>query len=245
MVFRENTEGLYVRMGGNFKKGTPDEVAIEEDLNTRKGVERIIRHAFEYARGDGPHEGVHGRQVQRAHPRARPVAARLQGGRGASIPGIEATPPVRRRPLRCRWCASPAQFEVIVTSTCSATSSPTSARRCRAAWAWRPPGNIHPGQLSLFEPVHGSAPDVRGQERGQPDGRDPHRGADARAPRLDRGGARASRTRSRWAVEQGRTTADIGRHAGHARGGRRHRAAAARLSSSEREARYDTRGPFR
>ena len=53
VVFRENTEGLYVMMGGNFKKGTPDEVATEVDLNTRKGVERIIRHAFEYARTHG------------------------------------------------------------------------------------------------------------------------------------------------------------------------------------------------
>ena len=51
VVFRENTEGLYVMMGGNFKKDTPDEVATEIDLNTRKGVERIVRHAFEFARG--------------------------------------------------------------------------------------------------------------------------------------------------------------------------------------------------
>src|ERR1700731_4102229 len=50
MVFRENTEGLYVGMGGNFKKGTADEVAVQEDLNTRKGVERINRYAFEYAK---------------------------------------------------------------------------------------------------------------------------------------------------------------------------------------------------
>ena len=50
MVFRENTEGLYVGMGGNFKKGTADEIAVQEDLNTRKGVERIIRYAFEYAK---------------------------------------------------------------------------------------------------------------------------------------------------------------------------------------------------
>ena len=53
MVFRENTEGLYVGMGGNFKKGTADEVAIQEDVNTRKGVERIIRYAFEYAEKRG------------------------------------------------------------------------------------------------------------------------------------------------------------------------------------------------
>ena len=53
VVFRENTEGLYVGMGGRFKKDTPDEIAIQEDVNTRKGVERIIRHAFEHARRTG------------------------------------------------------------------------------------------------------------------------------------------------------------------------------------------------
>src|SRR5438876_9163231 len=53
MVFRENTEGLYVGVGGFFKKGTPDEIAVQEDVNTRKGVERIVRHAFEFARRTG------------------------------------------------------------------------------------------------------------------------------------------------------------------------------------------------
>ena len=52
-VIRENTEGVYMDMGGNFKFGTPDEVATQEDINTRKGVERVIRFAFEYARANG------------------------------------------------------------------------------------------------------------------------------------------------------------------------------------------------
>ena len=52
-VIRENTEGVYAGMGGNFKFGTPDEVATQEDINTRKGVERVIRYAFEYARANG------------------------------------------------------------------------------------------------------------------------------------------------------------------------------------------------
>ncbi len=50
VVLRENTEGLYAGVGGNFKKGTADEVAINEDLNTRKGVERILRAGYELAR---------------------------------------------------------------------------------------------------------------------------------------------------------------------------------------------------
>ena len=50
VVVRENTEGLYAGGGGFLKKGTPDEIAIQESINTRKGVERCIRFAFEYAR---------------------------------------------------------------------------------------------------------------------------------------------------------------------------------------------------
>src|SRR6266849_2351728 len=53
VIFRENTEGAYVGMGGIFKKGTSDEIAVQEDVSTRKGVERIIRHAFEFAKKTG------------------------------------------------------------------------------------------------------------------------------------------------------------------------------------------------
>src|SRR6185369_8588736 len=53
VIFRENTEGAYVGMGGNFKKGTSEEIAIQEDVSTRKGVERIIRYAFEFAKATG------------------------------------------------------------------------------------------------------------------------------------------------------------------------------------------------
>src|SRR5690348_6073162 len=53
VVIRENTEGPYVDVGGVFKQGTPDEVAVQEDVNTRKGVERVIRYAFDYARRYG------------------------------------------------------------------------------------------------------------------------------------------------------------------------------------------------
>src|SRR5215470_16875541 len=53
VVFRENTEGLYVSIGGRFKAGTDDEVALQEEVNTYKGVHRIVKHAFEFARGNG------------------------------------------------------------------------------------------------------------------------------------------------------------------------------------------------
>src|SRR5256885_13833946 len=64
MVLRENTEGLYVGVGGFFKKGTPDEIAVQEDVNSRKGVERIIRYAFEYARQNGLKRDEHTSELQ-------------------------------------------------------------------------------------------------------------------------------------------------------------------------------------
>jgi 3-isopropylmalate dehydrogenase len=98
VVFRENTEGIYVGMGGQFKRGTPDEVAINEDVNTRKGVERIIRAAFEYAK-------KHGKQAPCTWPTSRtPCATPTSSGCGVfnevarEYPGIEAAR-LRRRAL--------------------------------------------------------------------------------------------------------------------------------------------------
>ena len=82
VVFRENTEGVYVGIGGRFKPGTTDEVAVQEEINTYKGVHRILRHAFEFARANGVQHGVHGRQEQCDDAWPRLVAARLRRAQG-------------------------------------------------------------------------------------------------------------------------------------------------------------------
>ena len=79
VVFRENTEGLYVGVGGRFKAGTSDEIAVQEEINTYKGVHRIIRHAFEYAR-EGTPRGLHVGQEQRDATGPRALAARISRG---------------------------------------------------------------------------------------------------------------------------------------------------------------------
>ena len=85
VVVRENTEGVYGDAGGVFKQGTEDEIAIQEDINTRKGVERVIRYAFEYcekhtkADGSRRNAGAHVRQVKRHDPCGRIMAARVPG----------------------------------------------------------------------------------------------------------------------------------------------------------------------
>jgi len=75
LVVRENTEGVYVGAGGRFKKGTPDEVAIQEDINTYKGVKPDPRACFQ----PRPPRGLHGRQVERHGPRGRSLAVPLEG----------------------------------------------------------------------------------------------------------------------------------------------------------------------
>ena len=78
VVIRENTEGPYVDAGGVLKQGTADEIATQEDFNTRKGVERVIRYAFELARKQGRKKGSDVRQIQCHDLCRRPVAARFQ-----------------------------------------------------------------------------------------------------------------------------------------------------------------------
>ena len=90
VVFRENTEGIYVGIGGQFKRGTPDEIAINEDVNTRKGVERIIARGLRVRRSAREDARAHGRQVERDAPRARALAARASTRSRAQYPGIEA-----------------------------------------------------------------------------------------------------------------------------------------------------------
>src|ERR1700728_1732559 len=89
IVFRENTEGIYVGMGGQFKRGTPDEIAINEDLNTRKGVERLIVAAFEHARRHG-HKVVHMADKSNAMKHAHELWYRCFFEVAKRYPGIEA-----------------------------------------------------------------------------------------------------------------------------------------------------------
>ena len=104
-VIRENTEGVYMGMGGNFKFGTPDEVATQEDINTRKGVERVIRYRLRVRPRQRPQEGPDGRQVERDDLCRRLVAAGVQaGGGGVSRDRRRSTCTWTRS--ACRWCAS-------------------------------------------------------------------------------------------------------------------------------------------
>jgi 3-isopropylmalate dehydrogenase len=166
VIFRENTEGVYVGMGGVFKKGTPDEVAIQEDVNTRKGVERIIRAAFEHARAYGL-ERVTLSDKANAMEHAGGLWRRVFAEVGAEYAEIE------REALYVDMLAMdlvrrPERYRVIVTGNLFGDILSDLGAQLAGGLGLSASANLHPGRTSLFEPVHGSAPDLAGQNLANP-----------------------------------------------------------------------------
>jgi len=165
-VFRENTEGIYVGMGGHFKKGTPDEVAIQEDLNTRKGVERIIRAAFEWAKKNGKSK-VHMADKHNAMKHAHELWLRCFQEVATEYPAIEAQH-VFVDALCLYLIQDPSQFEVIVTCNLFGDIVTDLGAALQGGMGMAASANIHPGGLGMFEPVHGSAPPLTGKDVANP-----------------------------------------------------------------------------
>lgn len=165
-VFRENTEGIYVGMGGHFKKGTPDEVAIQEDLNTRKGVERIIRAAFEWAKRNGKTK-VHMADKHNAMKHAHELWLRTFREVATEYPAIEAHH-VFVDALCLFLIQDPSQFEVIVTCNLFGDIVTDLGAALQGGMGMAASANIHPGGLGMFEPVHGSAPPLTGKDVANP-----------------------------------------------------------------------------
>jgi 3-isopropylmalate dehydrogenase len=177
MVFRENTEGVYTGAGGFFKKGTPDEIATQEDINTRKGVERILRYAFDYARsgGTGTPACAPSAHHQTRHPlrlcmadksNAMTFAGDLWQRTFKSL--RDEYPDVDSRhlyidTLTMELVRDPRQFDVIVTNNLFGDIISDLTSQLAGGLGLAPSANIHPGQTSLFEPVHGSAPNIAGK----------------------------------------------------------------------------------
>jgi 3-isopropylmalate dehydrogenase len=161
MVFRENTEGLYVGVGGFFKKGTGDEIAVQEDVNSRKGVERIIRYAFEYARRNKLRR-VCMSDKSNAMTFAHDLWQRVFKELRQEYPEIESRH-LYIDTLAMEIVRDPGQFDVIVTCNLFGDIISDLGAQLAGGLGLAPSGNIHPGQTSLFEPVHGSAPNIAGK----------------------------------------------------------------------------------
>jgi 3-isopropylmalate dehydrogenase len=158
LIVRENTEGLYVGMGGRFRRGTPHEVAVQEDMNTHVGVSRILEEGFKRARGrlcmvDKSNAMHHAgglwqelwRQARARHPE---VEARHLYVDAAAMELVR----------------DPTRFEVLVTGNLFGDILSDLAAALIGGMGLAPSGNVNPDTgRGLFEPVHGSAPDIAGQ----------------------------------------------------------------------------------
>jgi 3-isopropylmalate dehydrogenase len=174
VVIRENTEGVYTDAGGVFKQGTPDEIAIQEDINTRKGVERIIRYAFEYCEQHTKLDGSpRGRVLMcdksNAMTHAGGLWQRVFKEVGAEYPQI-ATQHMYVDALCMQMVRDPRPFDVIVTNNMFGDIITDLAAGLQGGLGMAASGNIHPGKTSMFEPVHGSAPPIAGKNLANPFG---------------------------------------------------------------------------
>jgi 3-isopropylmalate dehydrogenase len=174
VVLRENTEGVYTDAGGVFKQGTPDEIATQEDINTRKGVERIIRYAFEYCEGHTKIDGFPRQEVlmcdkSNAMTHAGGLWQRVFKEVSGEYPQITAQH-MYVDALCMQMVRDPRQFDVIVTNNMFGDIITDLAAGLQGGLGMAASGNIHPGKTSMFEPVHGSAPLIAGKNMANPFG---------------------------------------------------------------------------
>ncbi len=160
-MVRENTEGMYAGLGGNFKVGTPDEVAIQEMVCTRKGVERCIRYAFELTKTRNKNNTLH--LVDKANVlvhafglwrRAFAEVAKEYSNISAEYAFVDAT---------CMWMVkNPEWFDVIVVENMFGDIITDLGAMIQGGMGVAASGNINPEGVSMFEPIHGSAPKYTG-----------------------------------------------------------------------------------
>jgi 3-isopropylmalate dehydrogenase len=167
-VIRENTEGVYMNMGGNFKFGTPEEIATQEDINTRKGVERVIRFAFEYARANG-RKKVLMSDKSNVMTYAGGLWQRVFKHVAQEYPDIQ-TQHMFVDALCLQMVREPHSLDVIVTNNMFGDIITDLAAALQGGLGMAASGNLHPGRTSMFEPVHGSAPPIAGKNIANPMG---------------------------------------------------------------------------
>jgi 3-isopropylmalate dehydrogenase len=168
VVFRENTEGAYCGAGGFLKKGTPDEVATQEELNTRRGVERIIVAAFEYARANG-RKRVTMADKSNVQRFGGDLWQRVYKEVSTRYPEIEANHQYVDA-MAMFMVLDPGQYDVIVSNNLFGDILTDLGAAIQGGLGLAASGNIHPGRVSLYEPVHGSAPPLAGKRLANPIG---------------------------------------------------------------------------
>ncbi len=167
VVVRENTEGLYSQIGGHLKKGTPDEVALLTGVYTWKGCERATRYAFELAQQRAAQRDS-GRTpcvtlVDKANAmRPHDIWTRAHAQVALDFPNVKTDHAYVD--ACCMWMIkNPEWFDVVVTTNMFGDIITDLGAMLQGGMGIAASGNIHPGQTSMFEPIHGSAPKYAGQ----------------------------------------------------------------------------------
>lgn len=162
VVVRENTEGLYVGAGGCLKWGTPDEVAIQESINTRKGVERCIRYAFEYCRKRNKRKKLTLCGKTNVLTFAFDLWERTFNEIAEEYPDIETD--YAHVDAICMWMVkNPEWFDVIVTDNMFGDIITDLGAMIQGGMGIAAGANINPEGISMFEPIGGSAPKYTGK----------------------------------------------------------------------------------
>lgn len=162
VVVRENTEGLYTGSGGFLKKGTPDEVAIQESINTRKGAERCIRYAFEYAKNRNKRKKLTLCGKTNVLTYAFNLWERTFYEVASEYPSVETD--YAHVDATCMWMVkNPEWFDVIVTDNMFGDIITDLGAMIQGGMGIACGGNINPQGVSMFEPIGGSAPKYTGK----------------------------------------------------------------------------------
>jgi len=167
-VIRENTEGTYAGEGGFLRKGTPAEIATQGSVNTRMGVERCIRYAFELA---ASRERKHLTMVHKINVLtfAGDLWDRTFNEVAAEYPGVSTA--YNHVDAACIYFVeNPQRYDVIVTDNLFGDILTDLAGAVSGGIGFASSGNLNPDRTSpsMFEPVHGSAPDIAGQNKANP-----------------------------------------------------------------------------
>jgi len=162
VVVRENTEGFYVGSGGFFKKGTPDEIAIQESINTRKGIERLLRYAFDTARERGKRKKLTLCGKTNVLTYAWDLWMRTFQEISKEYPDVQTD--YAHVDAICMWFVkNPEWFDVIATDNMFGDIITDLGAMIQGGMGIAAGGNINPEGVSMFEPIGGSAPKYTGK----------------------------------------------------------------------------------
>ena len=167
VVIRENTEGLYAGAGGCLRRGTPHEIAIQESINTRRGVERCIRYAFDLCRRRNRAKKLTLCGKTNVLTYAFDLWERTFHEVATNYPDIETD--YAHVDALCMWMImNPERFDVIVTDNMFGDIITDLGAVLQGGMGMAAGANINPEGISMFEPISGSAPKYAGKNNINP-----------------------------------------------------------------------------